>query len=123
MDRIDCLQHLARRQLARSYLEIGVKNGDTFLSVRVPRKIGVDPAPLSRRKRVKAVRSYLPNLLTVLDPRLDGERLAADPGDPGRLAFEDLDRNRDSWLASCDPVELDRWLDHDPALARVPLGE
>lgn len=39
--RINRLAEVAR---ARSYLEVGVQSGATFLGVKVPRRVGVDPA-------------------------------------------------------------------------------
>jgi hypothetical protein len=62
VNHLDCIQLLAGRYGARTYLEIGVRTGDTFLDVRVPRKIGVDPVRLGRRARLRSVRRYPPNL-------------------------------------------------------------
>jgi hypothetical protein len=67
MNRIEVLRLLAGRYRARSYLEIGVKEGLTFFQVRVPRKIGVDPVLLIDLKaRLRAARRYLPNARSLL---------------------------------------------------------
>jgi hypothetical protein len=62
VNRLDCLQLLAGRYDAQTYLEIGVRTGETFLEVRVPRKIGVDPVRLGRRARLRSVGRYPQNL-------------------------------------------------------------
>lgn len=45
MQRFDVLNAIAARIGARSYLEIGVRNGETFGRVRVDHRVGVDPGP------------------------------------------------------------------------------
>lgn len=50
--RIEVVRHCIRTLRARTYLEIGVSEGDTFCSVTAPIKIGVDPiAPSDAVKR------------------------------------------------------------------------
>jgi hypothetical protein len=67
MNRIEVLQLLATRYRARSYLEIGVRQGMTFFQVRVPRKIGIDPVlRIDLRARLRAALRYPPNALSVL---------------------------------------------------------
>ena len=238
MNRIECLQFLARRQRARSYLEIGVKNGDAFFAVPIRRKIGVDSVRLRFRERLRAARTYplnsfsrifvetsdefferrgervlgrrgvdlgfvdgkhtypqalrdITNALrylsprglivvhdtnpgtaaeawpgdsptevsranpsgwngiwcgdvwkaiidlrsttdvgirtlpdefgvTVVNPRIKGEKLGDDLADLDVVRFEDLDRNRERWLLLCTPNELEGWLELDPALTSRP---
>ena len=43
MNRITILQDLSVRLKAKTYVEIGVNMGHAFLSIRAPRKFGVDP--------------------------------------------------------------------------------
>jgi hypothetical protein len=43
MNRVQVIQALADRLGARTYLEIGVQAGDTFLRLKIRKKIGVDP--------------------------------------------------------------------------------
>ena len=43
MNRLDCIQAAIAATSARTYLEIGVSRGRTFLRVRAPRKLAVDP--------------------------------------------------------------------------------
>jgi hypothetical protein len=67
MNRIEVLRLLATRYRARSYLEIGIKEGLTFFQVPVPRKIGVDPVLLIDLKaRLRAARRYPPNAFSLL---------------------------------------------------------
>lgn len=47
MDRTDIINLLAKKIEARTYLEIGVRDGENFHKVNCPRKIGVDPDPNS----------------------------------------------------------------------------
>jgi len=61
VNRLQCLQYVADRYGSRVYLEIGVRAGGTFLRVRVPRKIGVDPAGLGLRARLASVAEYSAN--------------------------------------------------------------
>lgn len=54
MERTDVVQAFIEARGLRTYLEIGVRSGHTFLRVRAPRKIGVDPMPtIGRLKRVR----------------------------------------------------------------------
>ena len=39
------IQHVIDRINARTYVEIGVDNGHTFVNTRIARKIGIDPVP------------------------------------------------------------------------------
>jgi hypothetical protein len=67
MNRVEVLRLLATRYRARSYLEIGVKEGLTFFDMHVPRKIGVDPVlVIDFKARLRATRRYLPNALSRL---------------------------------------------------------
>jgi SAM-dependent methyltransferase len=43
--RYDVINYFAHRRRARSYLEIGARNGRTLQRVRVARRVGVDPDP------------------------------------------------------------------------------
>jgi tetratricopeptide (TPR) repeat protein len=47
MKRYQVVQHVLDGIKARTYLEIGVDKGHTFVNTRVARKIGVDPVPTS----------------------------------------------------------------------------
>lgn len=62
MNRLECIQYLAARYRARTYLEVGVRSGGTFFPLRVTRKIGVDPVVPGRRRRLRAFREYPGNL-------------------------------------------------------------
>ncbi len=54
MDRLKVLQTIIDRIKARTYLEIGVSAGNTFLRVRAPKKIALDPRfKMSGRKRLR----------------------------------------------------------------------
>jgi hypothetical protein len=54
MTRIDVVQQIVDRTNARTYLEIGVYEGVSFMPIRVRRKIGVDPTfAISRKSRLK----------------------------------------------------------------------
>lgn len=73
MNRLEVIQTVADRVGARTYLEIGIKRGATFLRVRVSRKLAVDPEPfLARRAVVKAC---------VRDPRNLFNRIARKTSD------------------------------------------
>jgi hypothetical protein len=48
MDRKLIINFLVDRHSSYSYLEIGVKHGETFGEIHCPRKVGVDPDPASR---------------------------------------------------------------------------
>lgn len=45
ISRTSIINHLARNLGAKRYLEIGVRDGRNLKKVRIPEKIGVDPAP------------------------------------------------------------------------------
>ena len=54
MDRINVLQTLIDDRNARTYLEIGVSAGNTFLRIKARQKIAVDPKlKMSRTKRLR----------------------------------------------------------------------
>lgn len=42
MNRIEVIQKLIDKKNGRTYLEVGVCSGGTFLQIRIPRKIGID---------------------------------------------------------------------------------
>lgn len=48
MKRYDVIQHVIDRINGRTYLEIGVAAGESFVNTRAARKIGVDPLPASQ---------------------------------------------------------------------------
>ena len=53
IDRVYIIQNIIDKIRAKTYLEIGVRDGECFLRIRGPRKIAVDPciAITSRKKR------------------------------------------------------------------------
>jgi hypothetical protein len=51
--RMQLVQHAIDALAARTYLEIGVDEGESFCAVRVPRKTGVDPVPPKPRVAVE----------------------------------------------------------------------
>lgn len=52
MDKADVIQNIIDLRRAKTYLEIGVADGSTFLKVRATRKYGVDPQ-FHIRKKIK----------------------------------------------------------------------
>jgi predicted O-methyltransferase YrrM len=65
VNHVALLRRLALRYHARSYLEIGVKDGYTLFRVPTRRKVGVDPdASLSVRHRTRYARANRWNLLS-----------------------------------------------------------
>jgi SAM-dependent methyltransferase len=89
MHRTEIIQAFIDRIGARVYLEIGVKRGDTFLSIRAPHKIAVDPAPrISRRSRV---RSWIRNPRNLFNRYFHVESDAFFSAPPRRLDREGLD--------------------------------
>ncbi len=46
IDRIYVTQKIIDHLQAHTYLEIGIREGDSFLPIECPRKIGVDPRPM-----------------------------------------------------------------------------
>lgn len=89
MDRVELLQRLIDAVGARLYLEIGVKRGDTFLSLRARRKIAVDPRPMLPRRAVLAAALRDPRNLTNLVVTSTSDAFFARP--PRRLAAGGLD--------------------------------
>lgn len=80
MNRIDVIQAAADRVGARTYLEVGIKRGATFLAVRVRRKFAVDPVPLvPRRARLRSILAYPPNLLATVAPTTSDAFFASPP--------------------------------------------
>jgi tetratricopeptide (TPR) repeat protein len=47
MKRYEVIQKVLNTQNACTYLEIGIDTGESFMNVRAPRKIGIDPVPTS----------------------------------------------------------------------------
>src|SRR5687767_9356398 len=63
MNRVDVLQAIVNRLAARTYLEIGVKAGDTFFPLKVRKKLAVDPEFLiTRRNKLDWIRWNFWNL-------------------------------------------------------------
>jgi hypothetical protein len=62
MDRLHIVQAFIDHRQARTYLEIGVKKGKLFLSVRARRKIAVDPVlKISLKRKWKAILKHPAN--------------------------------------------------------------
>jgi hypothetical protein len=63
MNRLDVVQSAVDHRKARNYLEIGVKKGKVFLTVRARKKIAVDPVlKISLRRKLKAILANPSNL-------------------------------------------------------------
>lgn len=89
MDRVELLQSLIDALDARLYLEIGVKRGGTFLSLRARRKIAVDPRPMLPRRAVLAAMLRDPHNVTNRVVARSSDAFFADP--PRRLRRGGLD--------------------------------
>lgn len=54
MNRVDVIQKIIKKTRSRTYLEIGVFKGNTFLKIKAKKKIAVDPnVKISKRKIIK----------------------------------------------------------------------
>ena len=63
LDRVQVIQTIIDRIKAKTYLEIGVEGGHTFLRIRAKKKIAVDPEfKIRRRKRLKSILKNPSNL-------------------------------------------------------------
>jgi hypothetical protein len=64
MNRLDVVQHALNQCCGRTYLEIGVKKGKVFLSVRARKKLAVDPVlKVSLKRKFRSWIRYPYNLL------------------------------------------------------------
>jgi len=56
LDRVQVIQAIINRIGAKTYLEVGVEGGHTFLKINVRKKIGVDPDfKIGRKKQIKHI--------------------------------------------------------------------
>ncbi|UZD23939.1 class I SAM-dependent methyltransferase [Algoriphagus halophytocola] len=56
MNRLDVINYLLKKNNGKSYLEIGIRNGNTIAAVKCSKKTGVDPAfRFGRRRELKLV--------------------------------------------------------------------
>jgi hypothetical protein len=63
LDRVQLLQNIINRIRSRHYMEIGIKNGDTFLKIRSRRKFAIDPNyRVSLKNKLKSFLDYPWNL-------------------------------------------------------------
>lgn len=63
IDRMYVIQEIIKRKRAKTYLEIGVREGECFLKIRAPKKIAVDPhIAISPQKKRKYCLKNLSNL-------------------------------------------------------------